>query len=97
MNIANVLLRAESVGVRNFRNGLSHFIAENKPLIITERGSPASVLLPYNDILEIVDVLEELEDKQVLKLVAQGRRAIRKGLKGIPVFVSFKRGRPREL
>lgn len=91
MSIANVLLRAKSVGVRNFRDSVSRFIGKHEPFIITERGTPASVLLPYEDVLEIVDVLEELEDKETLKLVAQGRRAIRRGVKGISVSASFKR------
>lgn len=91
MSIANVLLRAKSVGVRNFRDGVSRFIGKHEPFIITERGTPASVLLPYDDVLEIVDVLEELEDKETLKLVAQGRRAIRRGVKGIRASTSFKR------
>ncbi len=91
MTISNALLRARSVGVRNFRDSASRFIGKHEMLIITEHGNPTSVLLPYNDILEIVDILEELEDKKILKLVAEGRRAIAKGVKGIPVSVSFKR------
>lgn len=83
MTISNALLRAKSIGVRNFRDSASRFIRKHEFLIITERGTPASVLLPYNDILEIVDILEELEDKKIVKTIAEGRRAIRKGAKGI--------------
>ncbi len=91
MTISNVLLKAKSVGVRNFRDSVSRFIGKHEMLIITEHGNPTSVLLPYNDILEIVDILEELEDKKVLKLVADGRRAIGKGVKGTLVSASLKR------
>jgi len=91
MTISNALLRARSVGVRNFRDSASRFIGKHGMLIITEHGNPRSVLLPYNDILEIVDILEELENKKVLRLVAEGRRAIAKGVKGIQVSASFKR------
>ncbi len=83
MTISKALLRAKSVGVRKFRNGASRFIRKNEFLIITEHGTPASVLLPYNDVLEIVDILEELEDKKLVKAIVEGRRAIRKGTKGV--------------
>ena len=83
MTISNALLRAKSIGVRNFRDGASRFIRKHEFLIITERGAPASVLLPYNDILEIVDILEELENKKILKTIAEGRRSIHRGAKGI--------------
>ena len=62
MTISNALLKAKSVGVRRFRDGASRFIKKHEFLIITEHGAPESVLVPYNDIMEIVDVLEELED-----------------------------------
>jgi PHD/YefM family antitoxin component YafN of YafNO toxin-antitoxin module len=91
MTISNALLRAKSIGVRNFRDGASRFIRRHEFLIITERGAPASVLLPYNDVLEIVDILEELEDRKTVKAIAEGRRAIRKGAKGIPVSKALKR------
>ena len=90
MTLANTLLRAKSVGVRRFRDRASHFIRGHEFLIITEHGNPESVLLPYDAILEIVDVLEELEDKEALKTVAEGRRAIRKGAKGILASTAFK-------
>jgi len=90
MTIAKALLRAKNVGVRNFRNNASKFIKSQQFFIITERGNPTSVLLPYNDILEIVDILEELEDKRTLRTIAEGRRAIKKGAKGILVSKSLK-------
>ncbi|OGX28776.1 MAG: hypothetical protein A3F87_01375 [Omnitrophica WOR_2 bacterium RIFCSPLOWO2_12_FULL_51_24] len=89
MTLANALLRAKSIGVRNFRDSASRFIGKHELFIITEHGNPTSVLLPYNDILEIVDILEELKDKEALKLVSEGRRAISKRAKGTSVVSSF--------
>lgn len=51
----------------------------------------SSVLLPYDDVLEIVDILEELDDKETLRLIAQGRYALRRSVKGISAPASFKR------
>jgi hypothetical protein len=91
MTLSKALLRAKSVGVRNFRNGASGFIRSHQFIIVTEHGKPESVLLPYNDMLEIVDILEELEDKETVKTIAEGRRAIKRGARGIPVYGSFNR------
>ena len=90
MTISNALLRAKSIGVRKFRDSVSRLIRTHQFLVITERGTPASVLVPYNDILEIADVLEELEDKEVIKTIAEGRRAIHRGAKGILASAIFK-------
>lgn len=90
MSISNALLRAKSIGVRNFRDRASRFIRKHEFLIITEHGTPTSVLLPYTDVLEIVDILEELEDRKTVKIIAEGRRAIKKGAKGILASKAFK-------
>jgi len=90
MQIVRAILNAKRIGVRNFRDGASRFIKKHKPIIITEHGSPESVLLPYNDVMEIVDILDELQDKEALKAVAEGRKAIAKGAKGISASNTLK-------
>ena len=62
-----------------------------KAYLITEHGHPAGVFLPYEDALELVDVVEELNDRKALKTIAEGRRAIRKGVHGILLSDSLKR------
>ena len=91
MTLATMILRAKSVGVRNFRDAASRFVREHKPIVITERGVPESVLLPYDAVLELVDLLEELNDRELLKDIAEGRRAIRAGAKGIPASEAFRK------
>jgi len=83
MTLGKALLRARSIGVRNFRNKVSKLIHTHEMFVVTEHGSPTSVLLPYDDVLEIADVLDELRDKDALKAVAQGRKTISRGVKGI--------------
>ena len=95
MTIANALLKARSVGIRNFRNKLSKFIGKHELFIVTEHGQPASVLLPYEDMLEIVDVLDELQDKETLKTILEGRKAIKSGRKGLLASTLFKKKRAK--
>jgi len=83
MTVAAMLLKARRIGVRKFRNHVFLLVRQNSPLVITEHGEPTSVVVPYEDMLEIADVLDELQDEKTLKAVAEGRKAIRRGVKGI--------------
>ena len=91
MTLATALLRAPRIGAREFRNKACSLINMGKTYLITEHGPPAGVFLPYEDALELVDVIEELNDRKVLKTIAEGRRAIRKGVHGILLSDSLKR------
>lgn len=91
MTLATALLRAPRIGAREFRNKACSFINMGKTYLITEHGHPAGVFLPYEDALELVDVIEELDDRKALKMIAEGRRAIRKGARGILLSDSLKR------
>ncbi len=91
MTLAAALLRAPRIGAREFRNKACSFINMGKACLITEHGHPAGVFLPYQDALELVDVVDELNDKKVLKMIAEGRRAIRKGAHGVLLSDSLKK------
>ena len=80
------LLRARHVGIREFKENISGFFKKRGLLIVTEHGEPTRVVVPYQEMLEMADLMEELNDPQTLALVAEGRRAVRAGTKGIPVF-----------
>lgn len=86
MAIALSLLKAPHVGVREFKEKISSFLNKGKTLIVTDHGQPTNVLVPYDDMLELMDILEEINDPQTRSLVAIGRKAIKQGAKGIPVF-----------
>ena len=89
MTTATDLLRAPHIGVRDLRLQLSQRLKAHRPLIITEHGEPKKVLLEYEDVIELVEIIEELHDPEVLRLVKAGRTAIQSGFKGIPVEPSF--------
>ena len=86
MDIALDLLKAPHVGVRELKENLSGFLKKKRPLVVTEHGAPTRVLVPYDEMVELLDIIEEIDDVETASLVAQGRRAIREGAKGIPVF-----------
>ncbi|OGW99964.1 MAG: hypothetical protein A3I73_04105 [Omnitrophica bacterium RIFCSPLOWO2_02_FULL_45_16] len=91
MTLAAALLRAPRIGAREFRNKACSFIRRGKAYLVTEHGQPAGVFLPYEDAIELVDIIDELNDKKLLKIIAEGRRAISRGAKGIPLSDSLKK------
>lgn len=88
MSIAVDLLKADRIGVRDFKEHLTTKLLNNL-LLITDRGNPVSVNLPYQDVLELVDILDELTDIETLKTIAEGREEIKTGSEGIPVSNLF--------
>ncbi len=95
MKIASHLLKAHHIGIRELKQQATTQFFKT-PLIITDRGVPISVNLPYSDVLELVDILDEISDKETVAAVLEGRKAIKAGAKGVPVqnlFRSFKKKR----
>ena len=91
MTVGGALLNARHIGVRELKAHLSSRLKGRMPLIVTEHGEPTRVILSYRAMLEIVDILDELQDKQALLNIQEGRKAIRDGAKGTPVSELFER------
>ncbi|MEA3305541.1 MAG: hypothetical protein U9R52_01860 [Candidatus Omnitrophota bacterium] len=94
MNFSINLLKADHIGIRDLKGHLSRRFLK-KLLIITDHGTPVSVNLPYSDLLELADILDELADPEIVATVQEGRAAIKAGAKGISVFNLFNRIRAR--
>jgi len=90
MSIAADLLKANHVGIRDIKEHLSTRLLKDI-LVITDRGTPVSVNLPYSDVLELIDIIDEAADLETMATVSEGRLAIREGAKGILVADLFKR------
>ncbi|UCE18708.1 MAG: type II toxin-antitoxin system Phd/YefM family antitoxin [Gemmatimonadota bacterium] len=85
MRIASAILKAERVGIRNLSENLSKLLNEGKPYVITDHGKPKQVLLPYDEMMELIDILDELSDPETLSLIKEGRKDIASGKAGIPL------------
>lgn len=84
MSIAVDLLKAEHIGIRDLKAHMSTKLLNNL-MVITDKGKPVSVNLPYQDLLELMDILDELTDPGTMAAINNGREAIRSGEEGIPV------------
>ena len=64
----STLLKAKHIGVKSFRTHLSRFVREQEPYVI-----------PYDDMVEFIEILDELSNPELLKQIAEGRKAYQKG------------------
>ncbi len=94
MSIATDLLKADHMGIRDLKEHLSAKLLE-KVLVITDRGAPMSVNLPYSDVLELTDLLDELLDLETIGTIREAREAIKAGAKGVAVSNLFRKIRAK--
>ena len=90
MSIATNILKAPHVGIRDLKIHLSSLLKKGS-LIVTERGKPVNVILPYSDMIELLDMLDEITDPGTIKTIQEGRRSISRGVKGISASNVFKK------
>ena len=89
MSIAVDLLKSEHIGIRDLKEHISSVLKRKKTFIVTDRGVPVNVILPYSDIVELADIMEELSEPKTLEAVREGRLAVKSGSKGVLVSRLF--------
>lgn len=89
MKIAMDLLKADRVGVRDLKTNLSRRLKMHKLLVVTDHSQPVKVIMPYADMMDLLDMLDEMTDEAALTAVREGRNAIKSGAEGIPVTRLF--------
>ncbi len=95
VSISTNILKSPHVGIRDLKINLSSFLKKGS-LIVTDRGTPINVILPYSDVMELLDMLDEVTDAETIKTIREGRMAIRTGTKGIPVSNVFGKTKTRK-
>ena len=73
------MLRAPHIGVKELKNNLSMLFKTHKPIIATDRGQPAYVLVPYADMVEMMELMEEAKDAGLVAEIKAARKAYAKG------------------
>lgn len=90
MSSTNLLRKAKPVNVREAQAQLSKLIRSKSPSMVLSHGKPVSFLVPYGDMLELVESLEELKDKRLLGEIARSRTEYAQG-KPVPAERLFKK------
>ncbi len=79
MSRNNLLQKANAVDVREAQAQLSILIRSKTPSKILLGGKPVSVLVPYEDMLNLVEVLDELTDDKFLGEIKRARKEYAQG------------------
>ena len=78
MTVAS-LLKAKHIGIKEIKNHLSGILKKHQPVVATDRGQPTYFFIPYDEMIEMVEIFEELSDPATVQRVQEGRKAYKKG------------------
>ncbi|MDR4473645.1 MAG: type II toxin-antitoxin system Phd/YefM family antitoxin [Nitrospira sp.] len=84
MSSTNLLRKAKPVNVREAQARLSKLIQSKSPSMVLSHGKPVSFLVPYEDMLDLVESLDELKDKKLLGRSPAGGRSMLRGKRSQP-------------
>jgi antitoxin (DNA-binding transcriptional repressor) of toxin-antitoxin stability system len=90
MTTATLLRKAKPVNVREAQARLSRLISSKMPSLVLSHGKPVSFLMPYDEMLDLVEMVEDLKDQKLLKEIAKARAEYDRG-KAVPAERLFKR------
>ena len=90
MTTAALLRKAKPVNVREAQARLSQLISSKMPSLVLSHGKPVSFLIPYDEMLDLVEMLEDLKDQNLLKEIAKARTEYGRG-KAVSAERLFKR------
>lgn len=90
MTAASILRKAKPVNVREAQARLSQLIKSKSPSMVLSHGKPVSFLVPYEDMLDLLDTLQELKDTTLLQEIARARDEYASG-KEVPAERLFRK------
>lgn len=73
------LLKAKHVGIRELKDNLSGFMHSKEPVVATDHGQPLKAVVDYGDLVALLELVKDLTDGRLMKSVARGVKAMRKG------------------
>jgi len=79
MSAINLLRKAKPVNLREAQSQLSELIKSKEISLFLSHGKPVSFLVPYEDMLDLVETLDELQDKKILQEITQARKDYAQG------------------
>ena len=79
MTVMGLVREGMHIGVRELRENLARVLKSPRTYFVTDHGKPVRAVLSYPVLLELLEMLEELKDKNLIREVSQGRDEYRKG------------------
>ena len=89
MTTATELLKAPRFGIKDFKTHISERIRSRRAMVLLDRGEPKKVIIEYNELIEMIELIDDLQDKGLIQLVHEASVAIQREDPGISVKDSF--------
>lgn len=89
MTTATDLLKAPHYGIKDFKTHISKRIKSRQPIVLCEHGEPRKAVIDYGEYVGMLELMEELRDDKLFKLIHEGRKSIQKGGAEVDVLESF--------
>ncbi|MEK6683611.1 MAG: hypothetical protein AABY46_03030 [Nitrospirota bacterium] len=90
MTAISFLRQSKPVNVREAQATLSRLIRSKKPSLVLSHGKPVSFLVPYEEMLELLERLDDLKDQKLLDEIARARLEYAEG-KAVPAERLFRK------
>jgi len=90
MTTVSLLRKAKPVNVREAQAKLSQLIKSRSPSMVVSHGKPVSFLVPYEEMLDLVETLDELKDTKLLREIARMRAEYARG-RAVPAERLFRK------
>lgn len=90
MTATSLLRKAKPVNVREAQAKLSQLIRSKSPSMVLSHGKPVSFLVPYEEMLDLLEMLDELKDEKLIQEIARGRTEYAQG-KAVPAERLFRK------
>lgn len=79
MTVMGLVREGRHIGVRELRENLARVLRSPRTYFVTDHGKPVRAVLSYPVLLELLEMLEELKGKNLIREVSQGREEYRAG------------------
>jgi hypothetical protein len=73
------ILKAKPIAVKNLRKDLFNIVKGKEPYLVTTDGERQMFLLPYEDVIEILETLEESRDVVLREEITRARNEYNQG------------------
>lgn len=90
MTTKTLLRRAKPVNVKEAQARLSTLIRSKTPSLVLSHGKPVSFLVPYEEMLDLLEMMDELKDQRLFEEIARARSEYAEG-KEVPAERLFKK------
>lgn len=79
MSAISLIKKSHYIGTRQLRGSLAKVLKSRDSYFVTDHGKPVKAMIPYEVLLELLEIMDELKDKALLKEISQGREEYKQG------------------